>query len=542
MQRDSAPPGNAMSCSPPFLVRLRQASVQRGGRLALHVEAFDLLPGQHWAILGGNGTGKSTFLKLLRGELWPLAPRHEGQISRLYGFTPEPTTAPLVAKGRMPLVSAEMQLQYQQRAWRITALEAVLAGMFDANLLYQKAEPRHLRRAEECLRRLDAAHLAERPLPGLSQGELRRVLVARALAACGNTPAVLLLDEVCDGLDPEARTALLAGLEQIMRLDSGVQLVCTSHRSEELPRGLTHTALCEDGRLASQKALAMNTPLPSRRDEERVSAAPDRQSSEVSKALDALLADHAPYLGQGEIILNLRGVDVFRQGTHILRDITWRMRQGEHWAIIGDNGAGKSTLLKLICAELHPACVLAPAGTVERNFGQRRLEELRRRIGLVAPHLDVAWDYPASAQELVASGLDARIGLHGLRPAPEQLALAVRWLRAFGLEELRERPFTQLSSGQRRRCFLARAMLAGAGHGPALLLLDEPYSGLDAPSRGLLREILGRLASAGVPLLLATHHREDMPDEITHVLILRQGRILAQGSRQELLPDEAESA
>jgi len=525
------------------LVRLRQATVRRAGVMALHVPRFDLEPGQHWAILGGNGAGKSTFFGLLRGDLWPLAGRGAAEPPRLYGFGPVPVPSPIGAKSRMPLVSAEQQLEYRQQGWRISALEAVLAGMFDARLLYAPAAPWQRETAMECLERMDAADLAHRLLPELSQGELRRVLVARALAACREAPSVLLLDEVCDGLDPKTRRSLLAGLERIMAEQPGdgrvgVQLCCASHRLEELPRGLTHVARFRAGRLLSTgtaesipESFSIDTTfkIPTEGatklavNEENANTAAKESSSDITidTAIDKL-----------EPLLELRNVDVYRNGQIILEDITWTMHKGEHWALVGGNGAGKSTLLALVCGELHPACVQGPAGALIRHFDQHNLAGLRQRIGLVAPHLEAAWDYRASALELAASGLDARIGLHGLNPSPQQLDQARQQLEAFGLGHVAERPFAELSTGQRRRCFLSRAMLAGGG-APALLVLDEPCAGLDPDARQGFHALLTQLA-ASTPLLLASHHHQELPPEITHFMLLEKGRLVAAGPRRKL--------
>lgn len=510
-----------------FLVSLRKATVRRGGNIVLQVEAFDLLPGQHWALLGANGAGKSTFLALLRGELWPLAPDSSETPPRLYGFNGTISTSPLAAKGRMPLVAAELQQTYQRRGWRITALECVTAGLHDANLLYAKPNTQQVQCAIQCLKRMDALHLAERLVPSLSQGELRRVLIARALLACEDKPAVLLLDEVCDGLDAAAREQLIEGLERIMKLEPELQLIYTSHRSEELPKGLTHVAVFQDGHITHQGPATGHN----------LFTAPPGSNTPHPRALETMVEHYAPARPAGEPLLEIQGVDIYRDGVRILSDIAWTMRQGEHWGIVGANGAGKSTLLELICGTLHPACVRAPAGEVRRSFDQEHLAALRSRIGLVSPALQAAWPYASSVFDVAASGLDSRIGLHGMTPTRGQTDLILQWLQALELDSMGDRPLAQLSNGQQRRCFLARALLAGGGSGPALLALDEPCSGLDAQARSRFLATLGRLARAGMPILLASHHQDELIPEITHVLLLHEGRIMRQGVRGEVLPD-----
>lgn len=553
MQRHTSASLRTDPPQPPFLVSLRQALVQRAGRPVLRVEHFTLRPGEHWAVLGPNGAGKSSFLALLRGELWPLAPEDPAAPPpRLYGFTAPPSPSPLTARPRMALVSAETQLPYQQEGRRITALEAVLAGFFDALLLYRPVSPEQEEQALASLAAMGVAHLAQRLTPTLSQGELRRVLIARALAALAtlvspphSEPGVLLLDEVCDGLDPQARGELLARLEQLMTRPN-LQLVCTTHRADEMPRGLQRLALVEPppqpgdyARLRVQDSLPARCASPS--------ALLPRPLPVTAEPLERLLKSFRPARPSGTELLTIRNADVYKDGCRILSDVTWSLRQGEHWGVLGPNGAGKSTFLALVCGRLHPAGVRAPAGEVLRSFtGEREtIAALQERLGLVSPELQGGWPYDSTALETVLSGCAGRIGLHGFAPSREQEALALAWLEAFGLGGEAQRPLRRLSTGQQRRVFLARAMLAGqagtasAPTGPALLVLDEPCSGLDAGSRALFLELLGRVARAEVPLLLVSHHQDDLIPEISHLLLLREGRVQRQGPRATVLTEEA---
>lgn len=532
---------NNNASSSPFLISLRNAAFALGGHTVLSVDAFSIKEGEHWVIMGENGAGKSTLFGILAGDIWPLGANTPPE-PRLYGFNVTPTTAPLSAKERIRRVSSEDQERYQRREWRITGMEAVLSGFFNAPVLYQQRPTKFQEdQAWAALDLLNARHLASRQLPTLSQGELRRILVARALAplarADATTPSLLLLDEVCDGLDPESRSRLLEGLGRIACGQESerygkVQLVLATHRREELPSGMSHAAILQQGRIIRQGDICeVLTP----------DKTPEKCTPQITtpQALEKVLQGYAPPHKEGETILSLRDVDIYREGRRVLTDVNFTFTQGQQWGLIGSNGAGKSTFLELISGLLHPSCVRRPAGAIDRCFDQEHMAELRTRIGIVSPRLQATWPYDTTVEELVVSGVDAHIGPYGLPPTEEQLLMARQWLEAVELDALAARDISQLSNGQRRRAFLARAMLAGNGRGPALLLLDEPCSGLDTGSRQSFLAMMDALAAAGVPLLLATHHKDELIPGITHLLRLQEGNILFSGPREQDTGDSA---
>jgi molybdate transport system ATP-binding protein len=503
----------------PPLVELRRALVARQGRVVLDIERWSLEQGAHWAVLGPNGAGKSTFFALLRGELWPL--QRPGPPPRLYNLGASGESH-LPLRSRMGAVSSELQQLYQRRSWRISVFDTVCSGFFDAPLLYRTPDAAQRRRAQELLELVQLADMRRRLLPGLSQGELRRVLVARALAPLSEIPAVLLLDEVCDGLDPSSRDAVMQAVERIIQ-HGGVQVLASSHRPQELPSGLTHAVVFEQGRILRQGPLDETL-----RQEPAVAALHDPEVLPFRERPASRFGD--------DPVLHLENVSILRDGAPILTDITWTARPGEHWGVLGHNGAGKSTLLRCLAGELHPSCVQGPAGRVLR-FGSPDIPPggLRDRIGLISPELQAGYGYDVSAEELVWTGFDASIGLHGRAPTAEERREARKWLELAGMREMAQRPVAALSSGQARRCFLARALAANQGRGPELLLLDEPCSGLDADARRSFLALLSRVARAGVPLVCVTHHQDELPPEISHVLLLRKGRIQAQGKRDDVL-------
>ncbi|WP_314176720.1 ABC transporter ATP-binding protein [Streptomyces winkii] len=219
----------------------------------------------------------------------------------------------------------------------------------------------------------------------------------------------------------------------------------------------------------------------------------------------------------------------FTTGQVILDGVDWTVEPSEHWALLGPNGAGKTTLLRLLGAVMHPT-----SGTVTvlgHRLGRVDVRELRAYIGHVSPSQRVPEDL--SAHGVVLTGATGTVqplwGKYDLA-AREQ---AYRLLGELGCKELADRPYGVCSGGQRARILIARALMPD----PSLLLLDEPFNALDLPSREDLIDALRRLA-AGRPRLATitvTHHLEELPPTTSHALLLREGRVYARGTAEEVL-------
>jgi iron complex transport system ATP-binding protein len=230
-------------------------------------------------------------------------------------------------------------------------------------------------------------------------------------------------------------------------------------------------------------------------------------------------------------ILDISGLRVDRGPARILRGIDWRVRPGEHWAILGANGSGKTSLLRALAGYLTPtAGTLAVLG---EEYGRSDWPELRRRIGIVSNALTGSIPPDETALETVISGRFAQLDLWArVRPA-DRLA-ARRLLRTVGLGRLAERPWVHLSQGERQRVLIARALAAR----PELLILDEPCAGLDPVAREKFLAFVAGLArrrARGPALVLVTHHVEEIIPAFTRVLLLRRGRVLAAGPRRQVL-------
>ncbi|HLF11656.1 MAG TPA: ATP-binding cassette domain-containing protein, partial [Gammaproteobacteria bacterium] len=239
------------------------------------------------------------------------------------------------------------------------------------------------------------------------------------------------------------------------------------------------------------------------------------QSDPDFRALNVDVRD-AP--GSGVALIQIEHADVWLGARHVLHDITWRLDRQQHWLISGGNGAGKSSFLRLLHGQLRPA--LGSQVRWPALGDPRDVWTLRRQVAWLSPELQAAYRYPTTVRACVASGFESSIGLTR-KPTAAEAARVEHLLEQFELIELAERKLATLSYGQARRALIARALV----NQPRILLLDEPWEGLDQPIAALLNERLGTIVAEGTQLVCASHlatYRE----MFTHELVLDRGRIV----------------
>src|SRR5437899_5713085 len=226
-------------------------------------------------------------------------------------------------------------------------------------------------------------------------------------------------------------------------------------------------------------------------------------------------------------LLALHQVTVMRGDRAALLDVTLRVEAGEHVCILGPNGCGKSTLIKTITRECYP---LARQGSSISILGRERWDifELRALLGIVSPDLLASCTTDATGRDVVLSGFfsSTRIFPHH-HPDPGHLALAEETLARLGIAHLADRAVAEMSSGEAKRTLIARALV----HNPWTLLFDEPSNALDIGAQLQLRDTMRQLAQSGLGLLLVTHHVSEIIPEIERVILLREGRVIADGSK-----------
>jgi molybdate transport system ATP-binding protein len=315
---------------------------------------------------------------------------------------------------------------------------------------------------------------------------------------------LLLLDELLNGLDEVNRAHARRWLERIGRPD--LPWVLATHRLEDVPRSATHALVLDHGRIVYRGVLR-RAPL------ERWLHEPQANVAGSAPPMDRF--DRKP-------LLMLDRASVYLSEQRVLHALSLAVRPGECWVLHGPNGSGKTTLLRTLYGD-H---AVASGGRIERAgiLPGVPLQVFKRRVGLVAPHLQADHPQELTVSEVVQSGRHASIGLNDPPTAADRVA-ARRSLSFFGLLDLAGRPLRELSYGQLRRALFARAWVCK----PALLLLDEPFAGVDGPTRlGLMAQVAA-LVARGVAVVMSTHHRSEWPACATHEVELSSGRALYTG-------------
>lgn len=501
---------------------------------------FSLEKGEHIAVMGPNGGGKSCLVDLITGKNLLL----EGRLEYDFGPDTKPTAYGNIVQLTFEdaLGSVEKPYYFQQRfnsqdrdesplvmtvlkralasgkvtATGLSADEARLAGH---GLTADEARAAGSEDDSEFLQNplLDTfmmRGLLHKRMVLLSSGEMRRYQLFKYLI---KKPHVLIVDNPFIGLDAPMREQLSQFFQLLV--DNGeVQIIMILSMLDTVPEYMTHVVEVNDRKVGEKRTR-----------EEYLATLPDFKAALASSLSPELKVQIAalPVLpvanltedgSETDEIISIRNLTLpLPETDRTLYDgLNWTVRRGEHWALQGRNGSGKSTLLSLICAD-HPAAYACDISL----FGRRRgtgesIWEIKKHIGFVSPEFHRAYKENRPAIDIVASGLHDSVGLYK-RPRPDQVDTCLFWMRVFGIEHLKDRMFLTLSSGEQRLCLLARAFVKD----PALLILDEPLHGLDTYRRNLVRDVIGEFCKRpDKTLIMVTHYVEELPGNITQSLVL----------------------
>lgn len=485
----------------PRLFELRNVNLSRNGTKILNGINWAANDFESWAILGGNGAGKSSLLKLVLGELRPdqnftLTPP-ASEIS--WFFSGKKENSPIAVKKAAAYVSPELHNWYFEHGWILTGEELILSGLYASPLLYCEPATEEIAEAHALAKELELEHLLEYKVAEMSQGQLRNMLVARALMA---RPLLLGLDEVFEGLDEIARENLFTLLEHLAGCECAILM--TAHRPEDLPSFIKKGVFLKHGEIQFEGIL------------QNLESAPKARPH-----LPELLAPPVDF--SSPPLLELKEINVFVERTHVLHNINWTVEKGQNWAVLGENGSGKTTLLRCLWGEEHHALGgrLAWFG----NAGPHDMPKLRKSIGLVSDRLQAAIPPELLAEDLVVSGFYGSLDLYE-NPNETQKEAALGLMEEMHLAALIGRQAGTLSYGQLRRILLCRALV----HSPFLLMLDEPCSGLDNESRFSFLNALAEIShNKNTQIMHITHRTDDLAGITTHALYLNRGHVTYSG-------------
>lgn len=481
----------------PFIT-VDSVTVSQLGKTILSNISWNIKKHEQWIIVGPNGAGKTTLTKALLGAI----PIQKGEVT--HHFLKNPFENPKKYIGH---VSFGLHENLMQKEKRIQDLLSYFGKNTKGTTVkkFLSSNAKHNQKLDKLTNQLHLSHLLSQSLSTLSTGEMRKVLILKALL---KNPKLLILDEPFDGLDEESYQSLIAYINHLLAFD--LQVVLIVQRLEEIPSRASHVLLLKNGKILFQGL---------------------KQEGLTNYFLNYLFDIQKPKSTQGilpkqnskhipDTLIEFKNVSVSYEKKPILHHINWKMRKGENWAILGPNGAGKSTMVKLITGE--------NAQGFSNNitlFGKRKgsgesIWELKQYTGIVSTELQLQYHENISVTNVIASGFYDTVGLH-TQPTRQQKALVKKWAKLFNISSLLNKNYKTLSSGQKRLVLITRAVVKN----PILLILDEPCNGLDIRNRKAVLEIIEAIAATQTNLLYITHHRKEIPPCITRVLKLPEGKI-----------------
>lgn len=479
-----------------------KVSIKKGSQTVLKEFSIEIADKTNIGIIGPNASGKSTLLDAIAGRIFPF----QGKISK-----PHYSKIQQVARDYSfhRIVGAAYQY-YQQRYQAYdseigpTVLEVLQNQVKPIGTVDEKSvdipEPKYtLEKVQQMAQQMNIAHLLSRKVTTLSNGETRRSLICLALL---EEPEILLLDNPFTGLDQESKLSLKTTLEQL-----NTQYILVGS-PQDFPKNIEQVIELDNGMLS------------------KIHTKPFRFSdlSKPVKLLDpvALSKIDKSHLNDFETAVKLTNGWVKYGDKRVLDDVNWEVKRGERWALLGPNGSGKSTLLSLIMAD-NPQAYQNDLILFDRQRGTgESIWDLKARTGFVSPELHLFFPKQQRVWKVVASGMFDTIGLVKTLNQSE-MAKTEEYINLLGLNEIKERPLSELSTGEQRQVLLARALIKN----PPLLVLDEPCQNLDYDHMIHFRELVNQLVvSLNKTLIYVTHNREEIPACVNMRLNLDQGKVI----------------
>lgn len=473
---------------------------------------FEIKKGEHWALVGASGSGKSSLLDTIAGK-YPISGGHvvhplpeggqEAERVRDPLFTWHKLVALVGTRHGFRNLSNVSNFYYQQR---FNSSDSEDSELVEEYLLRVQHTGRggiwDFGRVTE---KLKLTPLLNKQLIKLSNGETKRLLIASALI---KNPVLLLLDNPLTGLDTGTRKEFNDLLSEISA--TGISVIMSTAPTE-IPDSITHVAVLEKGKIVASM------------DKSGFDAATLNFSSLPvinTEELGTLISE-----GQGQTyssIVEMKDI-VIQYGEKVILDhVNWTIKQGERWALVGHNGAGKSTLLSLINAD-NPQAYANHIILFDRKRGSgESIWDIKRKTGFVSPELFQYFPAGTSCLQVIESGYYDTLGL--FRPSnPQKAEVAKRWMRLLEIECFAARLFKNVPASTQRLCLLARALIKN----PPLLIFDEPCQGLDRHQQDHFKHVVDAICSrSNVSLIYVSHYEHEIPASVDKILKLENGKVV----------------
>ena len=467
---------------------------------------FESLDGEHIAIVGPNGGGKTMLVDILIGK-HPLL-----MVDPAYDFAPN--TKKLVSDNIKYITFRDSYgdsdgSYYLQQRWNQHDIDektpTVGHLLEEAYRISGDDTLEHRQLKQELYEMFSINHLMDKYIILLSSGELRKFQLIKTLLS---DPRVLIMDNPFIGLDSETREQLKGVLKELSDMRA-LQIILVLSKTDDIPEFITHVVSVDNMTVSPKQTITEyldnRDPFPTR-----------VLTEEKERAIIDLPYGENKY--HSDEVVKLNKVSIRYGKRTILKELDWTVNCGERWALSGQNGAGKSTLLSLICAD-NPqsyACDISLFGH-KRGSGES-IWDIKKHIGFVSPEMHRAYQKDLPAIHIVASGLHDSVGLY-VKPKQEQMDICRFWMDMFGLKGVEEQTFLKLSSGEQRLVLLARAFVKD----PELLILDEPLHGLDNTNRRLVKDIIETFCKRrNKTMIMVTHYQNELPKCIDHSMFLKR--------------------
>lgn len=488
----------------PFLT-LEHITVRYIDRTLFTNLSLEIKQGEQWGITGPSGSGKTALLNTIAGKFNIINGSIKYHFFDTYRNTHTITDPYFTHRNLLALVghhhtfrnrsNTTTDFYYQQRFNSMDSEDAPTVREY----LYGEAEPA----LPAVLAPLKIAPLLDRELIKLSNGETRRVMIARSLL---QEPLLLMLDNPFTGLDIETRKHFREMVNSIIANGTTVLLVTSP---AEVPENITNVLTLEDGNITGKytREEFLQLPLPEgspaiRLDEEKIRV--------IVK----------PPATKFDTIIRMEHIKV-QYGEHlILDDVNWIVKPNEKWALLGHNGAGKSTLLSLITGD-NPQAYAQELYLFDRKRGSgESIWDIKRKIGFVSPELHQYFQAGTSCKQVVVSGFYDVIG-GGRQGTPEQQEHAAAWMDILDIASYLDQPFKGVPESVQRLTLLARALVKE----PPLLIFDEPCQGLDTQQKEHFKHVIDTLCGImDLTLIFVTHYQDEIPAAVNKVLKLEKGK------------------
>ena len=427
------------------------------------------------AVLGENGSGKTTLGTILEKGRYAYGNR--------LTFSPANLKVKMLAFTDIHSLSGMEVTYYHQR------MEATMNDYVPtvADIMKRRnAPPDWVERCES----LGLKNIAEKKINYLSSGELRKLLIVNALLS---NPDLLVLDNPYIGLDADSRKEFDAMIVQLRQ--QGVSTVMLLCDPEDIPPYTDNLIILQNR--------TISLPITSKKEIDCI-----KEQGKSNEDIDSLsIPFHANTPAAYSIAFEIKNGKVHYGDKQIFSDVNWKVNAGECWGLKGRNGSGKSLLLSLICAD-NPQAYSNDITLFDRKRGSgESIFDIKDKIGYVSPEMQLYFKSADSVREIVVQG--KRNSLNRYRPSTEEeRAEAMEWLRVLGIDHLSDRLFSDLSNGEQRLVLLARAFIKQ----PSLLVLDEPFHGLDAARKKRVKEIVNALVERNKSaLIFVSHYDNEVP-------------------------------